>query len=80
MVTTVNIKYSVCELLYFIVPRTSLVAQVVKNLSVMQETWVQSLDQEDPLKKRMAAHSSILAWRIPWAEEPGRLQMCVCFR
>ena len=80
MVTAVIIKYFVCELLYFIVPRNSLVAQVVKNLSAMQETWVQSLDQEDPLKKRMAVHSSILAWRIPWTEEPGRLQMGVCFR
>ena len=40
----------------------------------MQETWVQSLDQEDPLQEGMATHSSILAWRIPWAEEPGRLQ------
>ena len=46
----------------------------------MQETWVQALDQEDPLKKIMATHSSILAWRIPWTEEPGRLQMCVCFK
>ena len=40
----------------------------------MQETWVRSLDQEDPLEKEMATHSSILAWRIPWTEEPGRLQ------
>ena len=40
----------------------------------MQETWVQSLGQEDPLEKEMATHSSILAWRIPWTEEPGRLQ------
>ena len=40
----------------------------------MVETWVQSLDQEDPLEKEMATHSSILAWRIPWTEEPGRLQ------
>ena len=46
-------------------------AQIVKNLPVMQETPVQSLGQEEPLKKRMAAHSSILAWRISWAEEPG---------
>ena len=52
----------------------SLVAQLVKNLPVMQETWVQSLGQEDPLENIMAAHSSILAWRIPWTEEPGRLQ------
>ena len=49
-------------------------AQLVKNLPAMQETWVQSLGWEDPLKKEMATHSSILAWRIPWAEEPLRLQ------
>ena len=49
-------------------------AQTVKNLPVMQEAWVQSLGQEDPLEKEMATHSSILAWRIPWAEEPGGLQ------
>ena len=53
---------------------TSLVAQMVKCLSIMQETWVQSLGQEDLLEKEMAAHSSILAWKIPWMEEPGRLQ------
>ena len=50
------------------------VALMVKNLSAMQETWVQSLGQEDPLEKGMATHSSILALRIPWTEEPGRLQ------
>ena len=48
--------------------------QAVKNLPVMQETWVQSLGQEDPLEKGMTTHSSILAWRIPWTEEPGGLQ------
>ena len=52
----------------------SLVAQMVKNLPVMWETWFQSLVWEDPLEKGIATHSSILAWRIPWAEEPGRLQ------
>ena len=52
----------------------SLVAQTVNNLPAMRETWVQSLDWEDPLEKGMAAHSSILAWRIPWTEEPGGLQ------
>ena len=52
----------------------SLVAQMVKNPPVMQETWVQSLGQEDPLEKWTATHSSILAWRILWTEEPGRLQ------
>ena len=50
------------------------VAQMVKNLPVMWETWIQSLDWEDPLEKGMATHSSILAWKIPWTEEPGRLQ------
>ena len=52
----------------------SLVAQMVKNLPAMQETWVRSLGQEDPLEKEMATHSSILVWKIPWTEEPGRLQ------
>ena len=47
---------------------------MVKNLPTMQETQVQSLGQEDPLEKAMATHSSILIWRIPWTEEPGRLQ------
>ena len=52
----------------------SLIAQLVKNLPAMQETQVGSLGQEDPLEERMATHSSILAWRIPWTEEPGGLQ------
>ena len=52
----------------------SLVAQIVKNLPAMQETRVQSLDREDPLEKIMATHSSILAWRIPWTQEPGGLK------
>ena len=52
----------------------SLVAQLVKSLTAMQETWVRSLGQEDSLEKEMATHSSILAWRIPWTKEPGRLQ------
>ena len=56
------------------IPRDSLVAQAVKNLPAMQETWIQSLGWEDPLEKGMATHSSILAWRIPWAKEPGGLQ------
>ena len=51
----------------------SLIAQLVKNLLVLQETWVQFLGLEDPLEKEMATHSSILAWRIPWTEELGRL-------
>ena len=50
------------------------VVQMVKNHPVMQETWVRSLSREDPLEKEMATHSSILAWRIPWTEEPGGLQ------
>ena len=53
---------------------SSLVAQSVKNLPAVQETWVQSLDQEDSLEKEMANHSSILAWKTPWTEEPGGLQ------
>ena len=48
-------------------------AQTVKHLSAMQETQVRSLDREDPLEKEMAAHSSILAWKIPWTAEPGGL-------
>ena len=49
-------------------------AQVVKNLPAMKETWVQSLGQEETLAKEMVTHSSILAWRIPWTDEPGELQ------
>ena len=52
----------------------SQMAQMVKNLPAMQETWVQSLGLEDALEKEMATHSSILAWEIPWTEEPGGLQ------
>ena len=48
--------------------------QRVKRLPAMRETQIQSLDREDPLEKEMATHSSILAWKIPWTEEPGRLQ------
>ena len=53
---------------------TSLLAQMVKRLSTMRETWLQSLDCEDPLEKEMAIHSRTIAWKIPWTEEPGRLQ------
>jgi len=53
---------------------SSLVVQTVKNLPAMLETQVRSLGWEDPLEKKMTAHSSILAWRITWTEEPGRLQ------
>ena len=51
-----------------------LVAWMVTNLPAIQETWVRSLGWEDPLEKEMATHSSILAWKIPWTEKPGRLQ------
>ena len=54
--------------------KASLVAQTIKNLPAMQETWVQSLGREDPLEKAMATYSSILAWTISWTKEPGRLQ------
>ena len=63
-------KYIILELSQFI---HSLVAQMVKNLPTVKETWVQSLGWEDPLEKEMATHSSILACEIPWREEPGRL-------
>ena len=59
---------------YYLSKQTSLVAQTVKNLPAMQETWVHFLGWENPLEQEMATHSSILAWRIPWTEEPGRLQ------
>ena len=58
---------------YIFTSVVSLVVQMVKNLPAMQETQVLSLGSEDPLEKGMAAHSSILAWRLPWTEEPGRL-------
>ena len=58
----------------FFVFSTSLVAQMVRRLPTMQETWVLSLIWEDPLEKEMATHSSTLAWKILWMEEPGRLQ------
>ena len=54
--------------------RASLVAHKVKNLPVVRETWVRSLGWEDPLEEGMATHSSVLAWRVPWTEEPGGLQ------
>ena len=57
-----------------IISMASLVAQTVKRLPTMRETWVQSLGQEVPLEKETATHSSILAWKIPWTEEPSRLQ------
>jgi len=54
--------------------QASLVTQMLKNFSAMQEPWVLSLGQEDPLEKERATHFSILAWKISWREEPGRLQ------
>ena len=57
-----------------VVIKASLVAQMIKSLLAMQETWVPSQGREDPLEKEMATHSSILAWRNPWTKEPGRLQ------
>ena len=67
-----NITMSI--LIFILGFRASLLAQMVKNLPAMQETWVQSLGQEDMLEKGMATHSNILAWRIPLTEEPGGLQ------
>ena len=58
----------------FFLNKASLVAQMLKNLPAMHETWVRSLGWEDPLEEGMATHSSILAWRIRWTEEPGGLQ------
>ena len=58
---------------YVLISLGSQVASVVKNPPAMQETWVLSLDWEDPLEESVATHSSILAWRLPWTEEPGRL-------
>ena len=65
-------KIPKCRNLRFL--RASLVAQRLKRLPAMREIWVRSLGQEDPLEKELATHPSILAWRIPWTEEPGRLQ------
>ena len=58
---------------YYIMKYHSAIKKLVKNLSAVQETWVQSLGWEDSLEKDMATHSSILAWKIPWTEEPGGL-------
>ena len=66
-----SIPLSLCP--GYTITGASLVAQRVKRQSTMRETWVRSLGREDPLEKEMATHSSILAWRIPWMEEPDRL-------
>ena len=70
------LTYSFAWISYFhrALCKTSLVAQMVKRLSTMWETWVQALGWEDPLEKEMAIHSSTIAWKIPWTEEPRRLQ------
>ena len=64
----------ICLLLQASLPQISQVAQTAKCLPTMRETWVQSLGWEDLLEKEMATHSSVLAWKVPWTEEPGRLQ------
>ena len=63
-----------CYNYVYTIIKASLVAQIVKNLSAMQETQIGSLGWEDPMEKEMATHSSVLAWRIPWVEEPGGLR------
>ena len=74
MLPKLNISVDGFDLVPSMRPWASLVAQRLKRLPAMRETWVQSLGREDPLEKEMATHSSILAWRIPWREEPGGLQ------
>ena len=74
-----SVPFSLPPLVYtclwvFKISQASLMAWMMKNLPVLQETEVRSLGQEDPLEKGMASHSSILAWRTPWTEEPGGLQ------
>ena len=71
MTSTLYLRTLVVQTKSFV---SSLMAQRVKHLPAMQETWVRSLGQEDPLEKEMATHSSTLAWKIPWTEKPGRLQ------
>ena len=69
-----NYHFINCNLRALFLKWASLVAQRLKHLPAMRETWVRSPGWEDPLEKEMATHSSSLAWRIPWAEEPGGLQ------
>ena len=71
--TLLYINIQLYNIIYNII-WASLVAQMVKRLPTMRETQVQYLGWEDPLEKEMATHSSILAWKIPWTEDPGRLQ------
>ena len=69
-----SLYFTISRSLLKLMSRASLVGQRLKRLPARRETWVQSLGRGDPLEKEMATHSSILAWRIPWTEEPGRLQ------
>ena len=68
-----SMKITALDALLVVQTYVSLVAQTIKNPPAVQETWVRSLGQEDPLEKGMATHSSIITWRIPWTEKPGRL-------
>ena len=76
VINSQNITYSLCFTIIYVSEHlgVSLVAQIVKNLSIVQQTRVWSLGQGDPLEKGMETPCSILAWRIPWTEQPGRLQ------
>ena len=74
MIASSNRTDDLYNLIYFYIIWASLVSQTIKNLLAIQEIRVHSLGWEDPLEKGMATHSSILAWRITWTEEPGRLQ------
>ena len=67
-------EYDIARLWFYFISHSSLVAQTVKNPPAKQDTWVRSLGWEDPLERGMATHSSILPWRVPWTEEPVRLQ------
>ena len=72
-------SWQLCAMVFiYCISWASLVAQIVKNPPALQETWVQSLGQEDPPEEEMGAHSSVLAWRTPWTEEPGGLQSRGC--
>ena len=70
----IHVKYLIIYKVPLQPSLASLVAQRLKRPPAMRETWVRSLDQEEALEKEMAPHSSVLAWRIPWTEEPGGLQ------
>ena len=74
IIATLNKTNSEICFFYYSILEASLIAQLVKKLPAMQETQVQFLGQKDPPEKEMATHSSILAWRIQWSEEPGRLR------